>query len=160
MKRIIGVAALLATLQAPTAPERDLLLQAETLDSEQIGTVIALTAQSIVGRTFFTYGGFGGGQLTIGDGPRLRYFRQGDRMTEWTGFPAKWCDGSAATGELVLEWQQDESGWQVKALGSDEERPFDAMFELWGQAPGKVEDAGFRYIDGIQVRGLRYPYTP
>lgn len=148
------------SLQAPGPTATAVLAQQAELSPDEIARLLGEVSRELVGKSFFTYGGFGGGALTVGAGPRVRMIRQGDRVEEWLGVPARRCDGERLDGELMVEWRSERSGWRATARATSTPRVLDGMFELWQLEPELIGDAGFREIDGIKVRGLRYPYEP
>lgn len=149
-----------AATQSCVSPPPALLDGPGPLTPGEVDAVLEAASKVIVGKSFMSYGGFGGGTFTVGEGPRVRSAYYGDRATEWTGTAARRCDGTPMDGELSLEWAMDRSGWTATATADNQPRLLDAMFELWSVEIELVEDAGFREVDGIRLRGLRYPFQP
>ncbi len=159
MTGILAATVALALPQASAPSVMDLLQTPGELTRADLEAIRSLTADLIVGQSFMSYGGFGGGMVTVGPGPRVRSILYGDRATEWPGLGARRCDGTELDGELILRWERAGSMWQVTAFGSTEPRVMDGMFDLWNIDAGRIEDAGFRDVDGVEARGLRYPYA-
>jgi len=158
-KALVGVMTLALSQTSPPGVA-ELLSAPGELSPADVEAVVTLTSDLIVGKTFMSYGGFGGGTLTVGPGPRAGAMYYGDRATEWPGVPARSCDGTPQAGELVLEWELIGTTWQVTPYASPDPRVMDGMFDLWGIEPGLVQDAGSRDVEGVTLRGLRYPYAP
>lgn len=156
---LVGLVALLLGWASQVSPA-DLLARAEPLSREQMAALARVTGELLVGKSFITYGGFGGGTVTIGAGPRVRTVYYGNRLIEWTGAPARTCAGAEMNGGLVVEWEMDRSGWHATARASTEPRILDGMFQFWVLPATSIRDAGLREFEGLVLRGFRYPYEP
>lgn len=160
LARLLVASLTLLLAQGPTTALTGLLSQSEPLTRADLDALREAAAGLLENKTFFTYGGFGGGTMTVGAGPRMKAAYYGDRATEWTGLPARSCDGERLEGELVVEWESTRAGWGAAPRASTEPRIFDDMFKLWDLPASSIQDAGFQEFDGLEVRGLRYPYDP
>jgi hypothetical protein len=86
----------------------------------------------------------------------LRFTRSQGRITEYTGLPASYCDGSSAPGQLVIEYLQSAGGWSARPRLSMPIEPGPFFEALSGALP--LEDGGV--IDSGSARSVRALWTP
>jgi len=100
------------------------LADSRPLGPAEIGQVLAGVRRAAGGTAFrFTAerGGFGAEILFETDG-HVRFIRSQVNstmsFTDYTGRAARYCDGTFASGELVIEYRQAGAGWTVKTRES------------------------------------------
>lgn len=148
----------LVLVQGQDLAARQLLAAGEPLDERAIVTVLEATRTAMAHKAFTMYGGFAGGTVELDASGRPRFFQQGAQVTEWTHRRAVACDGATLAGDLVIEWEVRANAWQGHPRLSTGQEPLSPVFALWESPPGQIEDAGFREVDGVRARGLRYRY--
>ena len=82
-------------------------------------------------------------------------------FTDFTGTPARKCDGSAIDGELVIEYEHrsDTDRWTVKARRATMHEFAGALFDvLSGSSP--IESGERRRIGDRETRALRSAFRP
>src|SRR4030095_13208717 len=81
-------------------------------------------------------------------------------ITEFTGRPARRCDGAAGDGELLIQYRhENEQGWTAKARTRT---PIEFAASVWGMLAGvvAVEDGAMKTIGDRQVRAFVAPWKP
>jgi hypothetical protein len=104
------------------------------------------------------------GSFTNGRGATTQFRQSGHvdvvTFTEYTGRPARKCDGTAADGDLVIEYEHlsSEDGWKVTARTRTNHESLTPLFDmLAGVTP--VESGDRRAIGDRVGRALVAPWT-
>lgn len=169
--------------QSVGARPQDLLTAARPLTTTQIATVLAAVRASIGGRTvrvavapdgpgpdilfgsdgqprvIRTSGGIEGG-FVGGDGFSVRWHTTVEAITEYTGKPARRCDGAALDGELVVEYRnENDSGWKARARTSKGLGLIVRELVMLSPLP-EMESGGMKTFGERKALSLVAPWTP
>jgi hypothetical protein len=172
------------TAQDSRPGPRDLLKNARPLRMDEIASILTGTRAAIAGRTVRlavapdgpgpdilfgadgrlrvvrTTGGIEGG-LMSSDGTSMRWHTTTEAIADYTGKPARRCDGAAIDGELVVRYlNENDSGW--KATARAEKRGVDAVapaLVMLSPLPG-MESGGLKVFGERRARALVAPWTP
>ena len=169
--RGLGVAMVVAGVSASGRPAEQGTWQKRLADSRPLGTAeidqLLDAARQAGGGTAFHLaaerGAFRSDILVERDG-HVHYIRSqslsGATFSEFTGRIARYCDGTVASGELVIEYRQTANGWAVAARPSspaDLLRPiFDMLVGLKPLADAGVTSDGGRALSAawnLNARG-------
>jgi len=148
-------------------PVRDLLAHAPTLGAREIEQVLQASREAIAGKTFrFTpLAGTPGPAHQMDAAGRLRFVRNEIPdlgiiiITEFTRRQARYCDGSASRGDLIVDYRRSGDGWSATARQS---APFEPMSPIFAMLAGHitVQDAGRTRIGDRPARGLTGRWKP
>jgi hypothetical protein len=155
-----------AAQQLDHAAWRTRLGESRPLGSSEIDQLLEAARLAAGGRPFhFTAerGGFASDIVVERDG-HVHYIRSqfsgGEALTEFTGRIARYCDGTVASGEMVIEYRRTEAGWVVEARPSspaDLLRPvFDMLVGLKPLVDAGVTSDGGRALNAawnLNARG-------
>src|SRR5262245_1804420 len=135
-----GLALLTASLGAMQAPDpasmRARLADPRPMTPVEIARAIEATRTAVEGKAFRLMFGRAqtGAELLFGANGRVRFLRAGTNntivLTDYGGQPARYCEGSPAPGELVLEYQQAGSGWPVNVRHSTPVETLSPLYSL------------------------------
>jgi hypothetical protein len=93
------------------------------------------------------------GGIVGGDGTSTTWTREYTVITEFSGRPARACDGSVRPGELILQYYNDGAGWIPSARSDDDRRlPTPVFALLMGNL--SVESGELTNIDGRSARAF------
>jgi hypothetical protein len=176
-----------AAAQTLNPPARAVAAQARPLTQAEVAQVLGGARDTIAGRTFrlsYQPGGPGPEVLMASNGrPRFvrtvsgytswsgasrngtttttrEYHANVREVTEFTGRPARRCDGAAAAGELVIEFRnENEQGWTAKARTRT---PIEFAASVFDMLAGviAVEDGAVKTIGDRQARTFVAPWQP
>jgi hypothetical protein len=176
-----------AAAQTLNPPARAVAAQGRPLTQAEVAQVVGAARNAIAGRTFnLSYQPGGPGpEVLMGSTGRPRFVRTVSGYTSWsgasrngtttttreyhanvrdvtefTGRPARRCDGAAADGELVIEYRnENEQGWTAKARTRT---PIEFAASVWDMLAGvvAVEDAAMKTIGDRQARVFVAPWKP
>jgi len=176
--------------QTLNPPARTVVAQSRPLTQAEVSQIVGAARDAIAGRTFrlsYQPGGPGPEVLMAANG-RPRFVRtvsgytswsgasrssgggastttreyQADvrELTEFTGRPARRCDGSAADGELVIEYRnENERGWTAKARTRTPMEFAAPVFDILTGVVA-VEDGAVKTIGDRQARAFVAPWKP
>ena len=117
-------------LQDDQSRARSRLTQAPPLSGSEVLSALSMIRAALANVPFRVAVGRGSGQEYLMDSTgRLRLVRDGALLTEFTGRPAVYCDGSAAPGHLVVEYRHTNERWSATARPSLPIEP-GPMFEM------------------------------
>jgi len=168
-------------------PVRTIAAQSRPLTQAEVAQVLGAVRDAIAGRTLrlsYQPGGPGPEVLMASNG-RPRFVRtvsgytswsgasrngtttttRGDHanvreVTEFTGRPARRCDGAAADGELVIEYHnENERGWTAKARSRSQMELGTPIFDLLAGVTA-VESGEFRQIGDRRARAFVAAWKP
>jgi hypothetical protein len=176
-----------AAAQTLNPPARAVATQRRPLTQAEVAQVLGAARNAIAGRTFrLSYQPGGPGpEVLMGSTGRPRFVRSVSGYTSWsgasgngttttareyhanvrdvtdfTGRPARRCDGAAADGELVIEYRnENEQGWTAQARMRTS-MEFGAS--VWDMLAGvvAVEDGAMKTIADRQARSVVAPWKP
>jgi len=178
--------ALTATLTAQdlrTRPE-DLLKVARPLRVDEISWILTGVRAALAGQTvriavapdgpgpdilfgvdgrphiIRTTGGIEGGIMSS-DGTSMRWHTTVEAITDYTGHPARSCDGAALDGEFAVEYRnENDSGWKATARAV-KGIPSVAREQLMMLSPlPEMESGGMKTFGERKARALVAPWTP
>jgi len=178
----LALTATLAVQDARPRPE-DLLIVARPLRVEEIARILTAVRTAIAGRTVriavapdgpgpdILFGADGRPRIvrtTVGieggvmssDGTSMRWHTTTEAISDYTGKPARRCDGAALDGEFVVQYlNENNSGWKVSARAV---KGIDAVAEplvmLWPLP--EIESGGLKPFGERRARALVAPWTP
>jgi hypothetical protein len=107
-----------AAAQTLNPAPRAVIAQTRSLTQAEVVQILAAARDAVAGRTFkLSYKPDGPGpQVLMAANGRPRFVRSGTDLTEFTGRPARRCDGAPADGELVIEYRNpNDRGWIATA---------------------------------------------
>lgn len=194
MKTLVFMLVMVALLtQARNPSPRELVDLTRPLTDAEVATVLNASREALAAKTFqLSYVGRGGGPDVLmgpaGQPKMIRWILEGGivggvvfadgsssrpvethwrrvTLTDYTGRPARHCNGSTEEGELVVEYAQDGSTdrWTATArrrgaldFGGPGVAP---LFEML-QGGGPVTSGERRRIGGRWARGFISPWTP
>jgi len=173
--------------QTLNPPARAVITQSRSLTAPEVAQILAAARDAIAGRTFalsYQPGGPGPEVLMASNGrPRFvrtvsgytswsgasgsgtstttREFHANVReVTEFTGRPARRCNGTAAEGELVIEYRnENEQGWTAKARTRTTMEFAASVFDMLTGVVA-VEDGAVNTIGDRQARAFVAPWKP
>jgi hypothetical protein len=176
-----------AAAQTLNPPARAVAAQGRPLTQAEVAQVVGAARNAIAGRTFrLSYQPGGPGpEVLMGSTGRPRFVRTVSGYTSWsgasrngtttttreyhanvrevtefTGRPARRCDGAAADGELVIEYRnENEQGWTAKARTRT---PIEFAASVWDMLAGvvAVEDGAVKTSGDRQARTVVAPWKP
>lgn len=166
---------------------RTIVAQSRPLTQAEVAQVVGAASDAIAGRTFrlsYQPGGPGPEVLMAANGrPRFvrtvsgytswsgasrdgttttsrEYHANVREVTEFTGRPARRCDRSAADGELVIEYRnEDERGWTAKARTRTPTELAAPVFDILTGVVA-VENGAMKTIGDRQGRAFVAPWKP
>ena len=102
----------------------------------------------------------GGFSVSLGPGAQPQNRVDSVTLTYYTRQAARYCNGSLAPGEIVLDYQNAGGGWTVSARHSTP--AFEIFAPIFAALMGEValEDGGRSTIADRPARGLRAPWSP
>jgi hypothetical protein len=151
------VAVSLSAQQLDLAAWRTRLGASRPLASSEIDQLLDAARLAAGGRAFHLTadtGGFSSDIVVERDG-HVRYIRShsasGEAFTEFTGRIARYCDGTVASGEMVIEYRRTEAGWAIEARPSS---PADLLRPIFDMLVGlkMLVDAGVTSDGGRALR--------
>ncbi len=170
-------------------PARAVIAQSRSLTATEVAQILAAARDAIAGRTFklsYQPSGPGPEVLMAANGrPRFvrtlsgytswsgasnngtvttsrEYHSNVTQLTEFTGRPARRCDGSPIEGDLVVEYRNDtERGWIATARTRTHMEPGTPIFDmLTGAIAVESGSSGSRTIGGRAARAFVAPWKP
>jgi hypothetical protein len=133
--------------QLDRAAWRTRLGESRPLGPTEIDQLLDAARLAAGGRAFHLTaerGGFASDIVVERDG-HVHYIRSqspsGEAFTEFTGRIARYCDGTVASGEMVIEYRHTEAGWEAEARPSS---PADLLRPIFDMLVGlkPLVDAG------------------
>jgi len=110
-------------------------------------------------RIIRTTGGIEGGVMRS-DGSSMRWHTTTETIADYTGKPARRCDGAALDGELVVEYlNENDSGWKATARAVIGTAPVAPELVMLSPLPG-IESGGMKTFGERKARALVAPWTP
>ena len=180
---LLLVLAIAMARQSGGPTPQDLLTAARPLTTTQIATVLTAVRSSIAGRTVRiavapdgpgpdilfgsdgrprivrTTGGIEGGIMSS-NGVSMRWHTTVDAITDYTGKPARSCDGAALDGELVVEYRnENNSGWKARARAATGVATVSRPLVMLSPLP-EMESGGMKTFGERKARALVAPWTP
>jgi hypothetical protein len=137
----------LSAQQLDHAAWRARLGESRPLGASEIDQLLDAARLAAGGRAFHLTadrGGFASDIVVERDG-HVHYIRSqlanGEAFTEFTGRIARYCDGTVASGEMVIEYRRTDAGWVVEARPSS---PADLLRPVFDMLVGlkPLVDAG------------------
>jgi hypothetical protein len=173
--------------QTLNPPARAIVTQSRALTQAEMAQVLAAARDAVAGRTLkLSYQPDGPGPEVLmstngrprfvrtvsgytswagasnnGTGTMTReYHANVQEITEFTGRPARRCDGSAADGELVIEYHNENArGWTAKARSRSEREFATPIFDLLAGVTA-VKSGEFRQIGDRRARAFVAAWKP
>jgi hypothetical protein len=157
----LSIAATYAQRLNPSA--LDLINGPRLLTPAEIPVVLAAVREAVAGKTVrlaYSPGGFGP-EAMIGMAGRPRFVRAtsgvgGVNFTDYTGRPARGCDGTSLDRELVIEYEQrsTDTRWTAKARARASHEPLSPVFEMLDGTTSPETTQERRQISGRSARAL------
>ena len=148
------------------ASAKSIIQRAGPLSAQDIPLVVKAVRAANSGKAFRAVGGLGGVEFQFGPDGRLRFTRQEMRgtmgkkvtITEYSDRAARNCNGTQATGTLVIEYSNVNGTWQLGARPSRDSEILAPAMQVYELPPSAILDGGFKDIKGRRARSLRFRY--
>jgi hypothetical protein len=100
------------------------------------------------------------GGLVGGDGAHTNWTTRVETIADYTGLPARRCDGTAMAGDLVIEYRnENDTRWKARARASTDREIAAPILDMLADA-GRLDSGELQTFAGRRARAITTAWTP